>query len=402
MHVAKNLNLQKNKIRKKRNELKIRIYKNSNQLSHQSNRETQKHAVMSQSHVKKRAFVEFANCLKIHVGQQVVTRIQIGKAINESSYLKADQVEIISQVFSNKEWFITLKDEVKASQFVGKIISINGNNFNFADANAKMTKEQEYKILWLPHRFEKTKIRTFFDKFHYEVTNIEDEYFNEGIAPIKTGNIMVKAKLKEGRQSEKEQWLRSGHYEINGLKIFIIRKGDKPKCFLCDQVGHKRLDCPKKNLKCLKCNKIGHSTEQCNAAKRLEIFDTNLPEIFNEDKDTENEQEKHIKVQNINVNKEIIERDTRNSRKRNAEESPEKADIEKELQKSVNLRSKSIGDYNRNEQLDKINIDKIFKQGVLDKIVKGLPDQNKEQLEDALNRVKNQNISAKNIKNKKN
>ena len=173
-----------------------------------------------------------------------------------------------------------------------------------------------------------------------------------------------------------------------------------PKCFLCDQVEHRRLDCPKKNLKCLKCNKIGHSTEQCNAAKRLEIFDTNLPEIFNEDMDTENEQEKHIKVQNINVNKEIIERDTRNSRKRNAEESPEKADIEKELQKSVNLRSKSIGDYNRNEQLDKINIDKIFKQGVLDKIVKGLPDQNKEQLEDALNRVKNQNISAKNIKNK--
>ena len=151
---------------------------------------------MTQSNVKKRPFVELKNCLKFYSNGQHIERIDVLKALKVDGTIPLDGIDTISQIFNNKYWFITLKENLKSNDFLNKVIKIKENEFVLKDANERIAKEQKYKVLWLPHNFEKSRIKRFFESNGYDVVKIEDEFMKEeGFEQIKNGNFLINATL---------------------------------------------------------------------------------------------------------------------------------------------------------------------------------------------------------------
>lgn len=337
----------------------------------------------------KKKFVELSNCLRLHNGSAIFDRIDVLRAIKASNFLKPENIDTVSQIFNNKNWFISIKTEVDASSFVGKSIKIKDVDYILHDANQKINKEQQFKVLWLPHNYDKNKIKRFFNDANYDVNNIEDELVKEeGFESIKTGNYLVKAILKDGNDKQ-ERWLTTGNYEINGLRVFLIRKGDKPKCFLCNQTGHKKAECPKKVLKCDKCRKVGHTSIECTFAKRLELDKNDLPDITIEDSEMEDEQ-------NGKTNS------NETDKKRKFNQTPEKGtDISNHNKENIDVtkiqsqKKKNKTEQNKTEQnktlFDKVQIQELIKNGNIDKAMQKLPQNKQEQLQTLLKSMENDN-----------
>lgn len=332
---------------------------------------------MFSANIKNRAYIELGNCLRIDNGREFLQRKDVLDAIESSGHLKIEQVDIVSQIFNNKHWFITLKKDVRASDFFGKKLEIKSKEYELRDANDRSPKEQFFKLLWWPHYFELSKIRTFFVKNNYNVIEIQDEY-DQAHQTVKSGNLLIKAKLVEGFQDKKETWLRTGRYEQDGIKFYLLRKGDRPVCMYCEQIGHMRKDCPKRKLHCSKCNKTGHSENECTFAKKLEkdFFEIDDPEIGDGDDILEIETDNSgAKENNLKDAKEItMEKKVNSSKsslKRQHLESPENKENEE------TKRQKQVGKPEVNDQtqkpFNKESIEKMIKSGQFIKAFEKLP-----------------------------
>jgi hypothetical protein len=84
-----------------------------------------------------------------------VTRKEILDAL-DVQYKNLEMVEIISQVYNNKTWYITFRENYKIEEIVNKILSVKSQEILMQDANNIVEFEYAvYKISWLPHRANK-------------------------------------------------------------------------------------------------------------------------------------------------------------------------------------------------------------------------------------------------------
>ena len=129
-----------------------------------------------------------------------VTRKEILDAL-DVQYKNLEMVEIISQVYNNKTWYITFRDNYKIDQIVNRTLSVKSQDIIMQDANNIIEFEYAvYKISWLPHRantdiakdFIESKLKDLPD---FNIESVNDEYYKDRDQPdrekigIKTGNI---------------------------------------------------------------------------------------------------------------------------------------------------------------------------------------------------------------------
>jgi hypothetical protein len=186
-----------------------------------------------------------------------VTRKEILDAL-DVQYKNLEMVEIISQIYNNKTWYITFRENYKIEEIVNKILSVKSQEILMQDANNIVEFEYAvYKISWLPHRANTDIAKKFIESkiIHQPDFNIESvtkEFYKDKDQPerekmfIETGNIRVKVKYNKNFSIPKI----SGTHEIKvddfeDKKILVTKLGEK-ECYLCKQTGHYKRDCPDK------------------------------------------------------------------------------------------------------------------------------------------------------------
>jgi hypothetical protein len=186
-----------------------------------------------------------------------VTRKEILNAF-EDQYDNLEMVRIISQVYNNKTWYITFKNDYNIQEIVNKTLSINSQNILIQDANNIVEFEYAvYKVSWLPHDTDmkiakeaiESKLKQLTD---FNIESVSKEYYRDRDQPdrekfeIETGNIRIKVKYNKKNSVPKI----SGTHEIkvdeNEKNKKLITKLGEKECYLCKQLGHYKKDCPDK------------------------------------------------------------------------------------------------------------------------------------------------------------
>ena len=234
---------------------------------------------------------------------QVVRRKDILLAFFELINHDIAKVDIISQQLSNFIWRITFEEGYDTKFLVGKTIKLENKEIQIEDFNEiSRYRFMNYKVMWLPHKFSKEKIESFFKVKTVKDIEVKEEVISEKIdlipnmpdLKIKTGNFFVKIKLKKEDEGVP---IKTGLNEIEKNRVFISLKGEKPKCLKCNNIGHIRKNCPLNNIFCISCKKSGHKVENCTLALRTKLQNDNLPDEDDTIDDIEN-----MDVNNIEKN----------------------------------------------------------------------------------------------------
>ncbi len=185
-----------------------------------------------------------------------------------------------SQIFNNHTWIVTFKTEYSNEKLIGKNIEIANKRVVIMDANQdESIVNIKLRILWLPHNFRKDKINRFLkERYGLQVAEIIEEKIKHEKyqdLKIKNGNFLVKCKLD---LKTNKQRLGTGINEINGNRVLISRIGGPVRYLTCNEIGHIRRACPRKNDRCCRCNRIGHLLSECTMAKRIGEHTEELPD----------------------------------------------------------------------------------------------------------------------------
>ena len=221
--------------------------------------------------------IRFNNALKILVKDPSVSRVDIIKSLASLENFSVKHISVISQMFTNQFWLVTLSDEVEAKNFYDQDIKIKSEVCTIQDPN-NFSKHYLFKVMWLPHNFSQRYLIKFFESQKLKIVEIKEEYMREEeFKDIKTGNYIIKVRCED----EKIRIPDSDIYSIEGFKAFISRIGGQPKCLRCKNFGHIRKNCPQKDKpKNLFSQIAGENT-------------SNLPNIDTEEEEIENTLEKN-------------------------------------------------------------------------------------------------------------
>lgn len=231
--------------------------------------------------VKKNKII-FKNAIKIKTKgiEKEINRIDILDEIHDLDNNAIEYVDYISQMFNNHTWIVTFKSEYSNEKLIGKSFEMANKRVVIVDANQdESIVDVKLRILWLPHNFKKEKIGQFLnERYGLQVADIiEEELRHEKYQnlKIKNGNFLVKCKLDLKTNKNR---LETGINEIDGNRVLISRIGGPIRCLTCNEYGHIRRNCPRKNDRCSRCNKLGHVLEECTMAKRIGEHTEELPD----------------------------------------------------------------------------------------------------------------------------
>lgn len=206
------------------------------------------------------------------------------KALLEDNEVK--EISAISHERRNSNWLVAFHEKFQASSLVNAIIAIKGHPAKVVDPNVKQPRIDALRIMWLPPDFNLTSIRNDFIKkgiSSEEIQSIEWETCRDpDMAHIKTGTIRMRVIRSPDR--DKISALLGVHH-ICGIKAYIMRIGDPPRCFFCQATDHQKAQCAQFKAKmkqiCSKCKGRGHTSAECSYAKLAQ-------------KNNENEEEDNI------------------------------------------------------------------------------------------------------------
>ena len=226
----------------------------------------------------------FKNSCKVIIDKSInVTSKQIIDSLRASFQSTTYQsIESVGQYSSSKCWIIKFNTDIGFQNSLDKDISINGHSIKLTDANAqaKPLPHKEYKLTaflrfhWLPMDFSEYDI----EEFLFQETNGLD------ILDIYKESSPHDNNIKNGIFVVKCQYLPSEHQQVldliglhrdrvedkktgNFFSAMIYLSGHAGRCLGCQELGHLKKNCPKKELTCVDCNRIGHA--KCTMAEML-------------------------------------------------------------------------------------------------------------------------------------
>ena len=135
-------------------------------------------------------------------------------------------------------------------------------------------------MLNLPIGYPRGKIELNFKRYG-EIIDISEESFKIEGTNIEVGSNIPRFKLEFKKENAANIDKLKGIKSINNIRFLITVVGEKTPCFLCNDLGHWKKDCPKLKIKCEKCNKIGHTEDECSDAKKLFKSNIEILEDFN-------------------------------------------------------------------------------------------------------------------------
>jgi hypothetical protein len=181
-----------------------------------------------------------------------------------------DSILQVGKFGSAKKWLITFKEQTAFNSAIGKVITIDNNQFQMYNANdAEKINSIETKIVkmtaflrvhWLSKDVSDQEISDFISEQikGVSVNNIRRETFKS----IKNGVVNVKITYELAKNQDVLDFI--GLHRISGRQTLIHLSGMPPKCLGCKKLGHIRKQCEK----CTICNKFGHNAQQCSLANR--------------------------------------------------------------------------------------------------------------------------------------
>ena len=146
---------------------------------------------------------DMPNTIRLKIKENTkVNRKEILNALKDQ-FNNVKDVDCISQVYNNKTWFITFKEDYNIQEIVNKRLSIESQDILIQDANNIVEFEYAiYTVGWLPHGTDKNVAKQFIeDKLKilndFSTESVQDEYYKDKDQPdfdkllIKTGNFSL-------------------------------------------------------------------------------------------------------------------------------------------------------------------------------------------------------------------
>ena len=187
------------------------------------------------------------NCLKFEVFKRENNPYKRGEIMNalkqvidKDDFLKIDMVSMYG---SNLVWMISFKELSIAKKYFGKTIEYNGCCclVDAHDDNLYST----YRICWLPNLLPLAQIERHFSPYGTVIKCFHETSKEEGCKGIKTGIVQVK--LQQTPQQAGDIEVKTGPQRLtSGIRMLVLKAGDKTGCFKCGESNHKAKDCPKK------------------------------------------------------------------------------------------------------------------------------------------------------------
>ena len=205
----------------------------------------------------------YKNCYRVEC-KTILSRKELFLSLKKLFDIKdLSEIDVITAEKNNSKWFIHIKNEETFEKYLHKEIEIYEQIHILENANDCIL---SFKILWLPPAFNAQNVSSYVSEVFKislkDIVDIRDEKCKESeMEHISNGNWTVAFKVNSNDYNK--NCFDGGVKYLNNIKSLFIKKGEKPKCLFCNQIGHIRKLCPKLALFCVKCKKKGHIEECC-------------------------------------------------------------------------------------------------------------------------------------------